>query len=40
MKVNNIEGTIEIVREVRENYKSRDLGTVTGIMLKLTLHIP
>jgi hypothetical protein len=37
VKVTNIEGTTEIVREFCENYKSRNLGTVSRIILKLIL---
>jgi hypothetical protein len=35
VKVTNIEGTIEILGEVCENYKSRDVGTDKRIILKL-----
>jgi hypothetical protein len=37
VKVTNIEGTTEIVREFFENYKSRNLGTVSRIILKLII---
>jgi len=37
VELSNIEGTLEIVREVCENFKNRDLGTVQRIILKLIL---
>jgi hypothetical protein len=37
VKVTDIEGKIETVREVRGTYKSSDLGTVKRIILKLIL---